>query len=96
MLAAVELVADRETKKAFPRSMKVVETLVKECLAHGLVVWPNVGHADGHDGDLVMIAPPFTIASDEIEELTESLRSALAATAKVIKVVGQASLAQKG
>jgi adenosylmethionine-8-amino-7-oxononanoate aminotransferase len=89
MLAAVELVADRETKKAFPRSMKVVETLVKECLARGLVVWPNVGHADGHDGDLIMIAPPYTIALDEIEELTESLRTALAATAKV---VGQAVL----
>jgi adenosylmethionine-8-amino-7-oxononanoate aminotransferase len=95
MLAAVELVADRETKKAFPRSMKVVETLVKECLAHGLVVWPNVGHADGHDGDLVIIAPPFTIATDEIEELTESLRSSLAATAETVRVVGQASLAQK-
>jgi hypothetical protein len=84
MLAAVELVADRETKKAFPRSMKVVETLVKECLAHGLVVWPNIGHADGHDGDLVMIAPPFTISIEEIDELTESLRSALAATANTI------------
>ncbi|HKW44235.1 MAG TPA: aspartate aminotransferase family protein, partial [Candidatus Eremiobacteraceae bacterium] len=73
MLGAVELVLDRETKKPFPRSMKVVEALVKECQAHGLVVWPNVGHADGHDGDLVMIAPPFTISLEEIEELTESL-----------------------
>jgi adenosylmethionine-8-amino-7-oxononanoate aminotransferase len=86
MLAAVELVADRETKKAFPRSMKVVETLVKECLAHGLVVWPNVGQADGHNGDLVMIAPSFAIASDEMEELTESLRNALASTASTIQV----------
>ena len=93
MLAAVELVADRETKQPFPRSMKVVETLVKECLACGLVVWPNVGHADGHDGDLVMIAPAFNISLEEIEELTESLRSALAATAAALKgkpVVGRA------
>ena len=93
MLAAVELVADRETKKPFPRAMKVVETLIKECLAHGLVVWPNVGHANGHDGDLVMIAPPFTITLEEIDELTESLRGALAATAAA--VLGQALLAQK-
>jgi adenosylmethionine-8-amino-7-oxononanoate aminotransferase len=97
MLAAVELVADRETKEPFPRSAKVVETLVKECLAHGLVAWPNVGHADGHNGDLVMIAPPFNITLEEIDELTESLRSALAATAKSNSIVrGQAALAQNG
>jgi len=87
MLAAVELVADRDSKEPFPRSAKVVEMLVKECLVHGLVVWPNVGHADGHNGDLVMIAPAFNITLDEIGELTESLRSALAATAKTVSVV---------
>jgi adenosylmethionine-8-amino-7-oxononanoate aminotransferase len=92
MLAAVELVADRESKAPFPRSAKVVETLVKACLAHGLAVWPNVGHADGHNGDLVMIAPPFNITLDEIDELTESLRNALAVTAKSIPVLGQAAL----
>jgi hypothetical protein len=87
MLAAVELVADRDSKAPFPRAAKVVETLVKACLAHGLVVWPNVGHADGHNGDLVMIAPPFNITLGEIDELTESLRSALAVTANSISVV---------
>jgi adenosylmethionine-8-amino-7-oxononanoate aminotransferase len=94
MLAAVELVADRETKTAFPRAMKIVETLVKQCIAHGLVVWPNVGHADGTNGDLVLIAPPYTITLDEMDELTDSLRAALAATACTIPAVGHASLAQ--
>jgi adenosylmethionine-8-amino-7-oxononanoate aminotransferase len=82
MLAGVEFVADRESKRPFARSLKIAETLVDAALERGLVVWPNVGHADGVNGDLVMIAPPFTITEEEIDELVSRLRSAVAATAK--------------
>jgi len=77
MLAAVEFVADLQTKRAFPRANKVAEMLVDKALERGLVVWPNVGHADGVDGDLAMIAPPFTISEDEIDTLASSLSSAI-------------------
>ena len=33
------------------------------------MVWPNVGDADGTDGDLVMIAPPFVISEEQIDEI---------------------------
>jgi len=82
MLAAVELVADRESKRPFARGLKVAETLVDRALARGLVLWPNVGHADGDNGDLVMIAPPFTISEDEIEQLVSRLRASLADVAR--------------
>ena len=82
MLAAVELVADRAEKRAFPRSMLVAETLVACALERGLVVWPNVGHADGRDGDLIMIAPPFTLTDAELDETCVRLRDALAACAR--------------
>jgi len=85
MLAAVELVADQATKRAFPRDMKVAETLVACALERGLVLWPNVGHADGHDGDLVMIAPPFTLTAVELDELCDRLRDSLAATAAKLR-----------
>ena len=85
MLAAIELVADQATKRAFPRDMKVAETLVACALDRGLVLWPNVGHADGHDGDLVMIAPPFTLTAAELDELCERLSDALAATAAKLR-----------
>src|SRR5207245_326301 len=45
--------------------------------AAGLVVWPNVGHADGTSGDLVMVAPPFIITEQEIDELVQRLTAAL-------------------
>jgi len=77
MLAGIEFVADRETKAPFPRSLKMVERLVEAGLQRGLVLWPNTGHADGINGDLVMIAPSFTISEEQIEELVTLLRTSL-------------------
>ena len=81
MLAAVELVQDVATKKPFPREVKAAETLLDCALENGLVLWPNVGQADGRDGDLVMIAPPFTISDGELGELCDRLTASLAAAA---------------
>jgi len=80
LLAGIELVADKTTKAPYPRSKLVAETLVAEALAAGLVIWPNVGQADGTNGDLVMVAPPFVITEPELEELVSRLRTALQAT----------------
>jgi adenosylmethionine-8-amino-7-oxononanoate aminotransferase len=46
----------------------------------GLIVWPNVGHADGVNGDLAMLAPPFIITEPEIDEIIERFRKSLART----------------
>jgi len=45
-----------------------------------LIVWPNVGHADGTRGDLVIVAPPFAVTPEEVAEIGARLRRALAAT----------------
>ncbi|HZZ65576.1 MAG TPA: aminotransferase class III-fold pyridoxal phosphate-dependent enzyme, partial [Candidatus Baltobacteraceae bacterium] len=82
MLWAVEFVADRESKRPFPRELKLAETLVEKAKQRGLVVWPNVGHADGENGDLVMIAPPFTIEPAQIGEIAELLHASLNDTAQ--------------
>jgi adenosylmethionine-8-amino-7-oxononanoate aminotransferase len=78
MLAGVELVADRATKRPFSRDLKVAERLVDAGLRHGVVLWPNTGHADGRNGDLVLIAPPLTITEEEIEQLVALVRESLA------------------
>lgn len=81
LLAGVELVADRATKAPFPRSAMIAERLSAAAQAEGLVLWSNVGHADGTNGDLVMVAPPFIITESEIDELVARLGRALAAIA---------------
>ena len=60
LFAAVELVEDRNTKEPFARSARLAERWTERAFAHGLVVWPNVGHVDGERGDLVIVAPPFS------------------------------------
>lgn len=90
MLAGVEFVRDKQTKAPFPRAKRFAETFVAQALKAGLVVWPNVGHANGTDGDLVMIAPPFTITEAEMNELVSRFKTALdetveRATAGVIR-----------
>lgn len=69
LLVGIEFVKDRKTKEPFPRSEKFAERLTAKALENGLVLWPNVGHIDGVNGDLVMLAPPYVITEKQIEEL---------------------------
>jgi adenosylmethionine-8-amino-7-oxononanoate aminotransferase len=84
LLAGVEFVADLETRAPFPRNRGFAERFTALALEEGLVVWPNVGQADGTNGDLVMLAPPFIISEEEIRELVRRFSRALerAATGK--------------
>jgi 4-aminobutyrate aminotransferase-like enzyme len=77
LLAGVEFVADPATREPLPRSARLAETVTEAALDEGLVVWPNVGHADGRNGDLVMLAPPFIVTEDQIDEMLELLTRAL-------------------
>ena len=88
MLAGVEFVADKKTKKPFARSLKFAETLTLLAQEEGLVVWPNVGQADETNGDLVMIAPAFIITEAEIDELVSKLSAALKKTNDKLSVPG--------
>ncbi len=77
LLAGVELVADRASKRPFPRAERVAERLAELALEEGLVVWPNAGQADGTNGDLVCLAPPFVTTSDELAEMLVRFEAAL-------------------
>jgi hypothetical protein len=77
LLAGVEFVADTVSREPLPRAAKFAETFTECALDEGLVLWPNVGQADGHNGDLVMLAPPFVITEDQIDEMLELFTRAL-------------------
>ena len=77
LLAGVEMVADRETKRPFARSEKVAERVADAALSCGLVVWPNTGHLESGDGDIIMLGPPFTVTTGEMDELVARFLRAL-------------------
>jgi adenosylmethionine-8-amino-7-oxononanoate aminotransferase len=77
LLAGVEFVADVDTREPFPRAARFAERFTRAALDAGLVVWPNTGHANGTDGDLVMLAPPFVVTEEEISEIVSRFTTAL-------------------
>jgi adenosylmethionine-8-amino-7-oxononanoate aminotransferase len=87
LLAGVEFVADPVTRAPFPRSARFAEKFVAAALDEGLVVWPNVGQADGVNGDLAMLAPPFVVSHDEIDLIVQRFGAALRATMERVGVV---------
>lgn len=84
LLAGIEFVEDKETRAPFPRTARFAETFVDAALDAGLVVWPNVGQADGTNGDIALLAPPFTIEEADIATLVARFRTALESTVAAV------------
>jgi adenosylmethionine-8-amino-7-oxononanoate aminotransferase len=68
---ALELVADRASKRPFDRSLKVAEKLKATALDLGLICYPGSGSVDGTSGDHLLLAPPYTLTEGELAELIE-------------------------
>jgi hypothetical protein len=77
LLAGVEFVADKATRAPLPRNLKFAERFAEAALAEGLMTWANMGQADGTNGDLSCLAPPFIITEPEIDELLRRFTAAL-------------------
>ncbi|MFC2169011.1 aspartate aminotransferase family protein [Acidobacteriota bacterium] len=85
LLAGIEFVKDKQKKTPFPRQLKYVEQFITRALEKGLILWPNYGHADGVNGDLVLLAPPFIIGQEEISQIVDRLDQVLQEMESLIK-----------
>jgi adenosylmethionine-8-amino-7-oxononanoate aminotransferase len=84
LLMAIELVADRASKRPFDPAFRLHARVKAEAMARGLMVYPMGGTIDGREGDHVLLAPPF-IATDRsldaiVERLAASVDAAIATT----------------
>jgi adenosylmethionine-8-amino-7-oxononanoate aminotransferase len=73
LFLGIEFVEDKKSKKPFAREKKYVENFLSKAMERGLILWPNVGHADGINGDLILLAPPFIITKKEISQISKIL-----------------------
>jgi adenosylmethionine-8-amino-7-oxononanoate aminotransferase len=80
LLAGIEFVLDKVTRAPIPREAKFAEKFTEAALQAGLIVWANVGHADGVNGDLIMFAPPFIVTAEQIDEMVAGFSRALETT----------------
>ena len=81
LMVGIELVADRASKAPFQRSERVTERVVAAARERGLLLYSSTGHADGANGDLVMLGPPFVISDEERALAVQRTESAVAAVA---------------
>lgn len=80
LLAGIEFVADKGSRAPIPRKQKFAERFAEAALQQGLMTWANMGQADGTNGDLSCLAPPFIITEPEIDELLRRFQAALEQT----------------
>lgn len=70
MIAALELVADRDTRRSFDPKQKIVGRLTKLCEQHGVI-------ARGLPGDSLAFSPPLIMTVAEIDEMLDRVAPAL-------------------
>ncbi len=75
LLAAVELVMDRQTKEPIPAPQ--MQSLADFCLARGVIVGRARSGAGG--GSTIVLAPPLVITRPEIDRIVAVLDEAIAA-----------------
>lgn len=85
MMWGVEIVKSRATREPFPPALKVARRLYEACMTEGVIIYPGSGTREGQDGDHFIIAPPFTIERDEIDELIGRVDRGLEAVAKSLR-----------
>jgi adenosylmethionine-8-amino-7-oxononanoate aminotransferase len=77
LMVGVELVSDRATKEPFARSDGVAEKVLEAARARGLLLYPSTGGADGRNGDVVMLGPPFVITDEQLADVVSIVGEAL-------------------
>ena len=77
LMVGVELVRDRETREAYPRAARLVEAVLRHARERGLLLYSGTGNANGVDGDIVLMGPPFVITDVELERIADGLREAV-------------------
>jgi len=74
MLAAMELVPDKPSRRFFPRDMDVGTRCRNYCFANGLVMRAI--------RDTMVLAPPLTISESEVDKIVAKAKDAIDRTAK--------------
>jgi adenosylmethionine-8-amino-7-oxononanoate aminotransferase len=79
LFRAIELVQSRDTKQPFDPGEKVHYRVKSAAFDAGLICYPMGGTVDGLAGDHVLLAPPFVLSEDEIEQVADKLSKAVRA-----------------
>lgn len=78
LMAGVEFVKNPKTKEPFDPKLKLNALIGSRAFDKGLITYPGGGGADGVRGDHILLAPPFIISKEQIDQLVGILDEAIA------------------
>jgi adenosylmethionine-8-amino-7-oxononanoate aminotransferase len=77
LMAGIELVQDRETKRPFDPDLKLFAAVKDKAMDCGLMVYPMGGTADGRRGDHILLAPPLIATEGDLGQIVMRLSDAM-------------------
>lgn len=77
LLLGIELVSDKKSKLPFDESKKIADAVVSKAFESGLVIRGGHGFINSIEGDLLLVAPPFSVRKEEIIEILDILEKAI-------------------
>jgi adenosylmethionine-8-amino-7-oxononanoate aminotransferase len=77
LFLGMEFVADRDTKSPFDPAKAINKKFKAAAFNAGLICYPMGGTIDGQYGDHVLLAPPFIITDQQINEMVDKVDIAL-------------------
>src|SRR5262249_49591581 len=77
LMWAIEFVKDKSTKQPFDPALHLANRIFEKAFELGLIVYAMSGSADGVAGDHIMISPPLTVSSGELDVIIRLLQQSL-------------------
>ncbi len=77
LLMAIEIVADQQSKRAFPPELNVSAMLTEQGLKHGIALYDRRANRGAY-GDMQLITPPLVSTEAEIDEMVKLFGQSLA------------------
>jgi adenosylmethionine-8-amino-7-oxononanoate aminotransferase len=77
LFMGVELVKDRLSKNPFDPDLKLHAKIKAQAMANGLMIYPMGGTIDGRQGDHVLLAPPYIVTHQHIDEIVDLLTKSI-------------------
>jgi len=77
MMVGVELVADRDARRAYPAEQTMGARVCQAARGHGVILRPL--------GDVVVLMPPLSISDEELDLLTHATAAAIVETTEDLR-----------
>lgn len=73
LFRGMEIVENTQTKQPFPDARQITKRLKQATMKHGLICYPGGGSFQDNLGSSILLAPPFILQPEHIEQLIDKL-----------------------